>query len=791
MFEEFRSDLLHGLRSLRRNRNFTFVAAVSLALGIGANTLIISIINSTLLKPMGYGDASRLAVIWTTPINQRDQIGTSSVATYFALRDQSRSFESLGAFNGGGCGVRTLGSDRDGVAAERIFGQCFSPSLFDALGIKPQIGRIFTDAEDQVGNVAAVVLLSDAFWRNRFAADPTIIGKTITINRAPTTVIGVLPADFELFKDPNAEATRSPQLDFVAPLELTPTQVQSRVGGLTIVGRLKPGVSEVQAQAEIDTITAQLATGDPERHSGLAARVESLQRAAYRDYRSPLLLLEGAVAFVLLISCANVAGLLVARIATRRSEVALRMALGASRWRLVRQLITENLPIGFLGGAVGVLLSIVGLNAFIDIAPGDFPRLDQVALDGRVLAFTALVVVLTSILSAVAPAMQASKVQLGDPLKEVTRSSTEGPNRQRLRSVLVTGQIALAIMLLIDAGLMVNSFVRVLKNDLGADTRNLLLFEFRLTQGETVTPAGRYRGMGLWNISPVPAERVERVLDRLQSAPGVTAVGAVSLPPFRGQVLKMPFVIEGRPAPPAEVQQTANYFAVTRGFFGAMRVPLLRGREFTDRDTVDSVHVMVINEALAHQFFSNEDPIGKHITLDFVPNERPWEIVGVVGDTAATPLQQEQTAAVYVPHVQQPSIFTGPSWYTRSGMYFAVRTAVPPTTLLPAIKSAVAEVDRNTPVADARTAEQTIDNQVRNLRLYMLLLGIFGAMAAVLAAIGIYGVMSYSVAERTREIGIRIALGGRVQDVLAMIFQHAAWIIGIGVIAGLAGSIVL
>jgi putative ABC transport system permease protein len=791
MLDSFKSDFFYGWRILRRNPSFAFVATASLALGIGANTLIFSIINSTLLKPMGYGDASRLAVIWTAPTDHRDQIGTSSVSTYFALRDQSRSFESLGAFNGGGCGVRTLGADRDGGAAERIFGQCFSPSLFDALGVKPAIGRTFTDAEDQVGNVASVVLLSDSFWKSRFGADRGIIGKTITINRVPATVIGVLPADFELFKDPNAPSTRAADLDFIVPLELAPTQVQSRVGGLTIVGRLKPGVSAVQAQAEIDTIAAQLARDDPERHDGLIARVESLQRAAYRDYRSPLLILEGAVGFVLLISCANVAGLLVARTANRRSEVALRLALGAARWRLVRQFITENLPIGFIGGAVGVVLSMAGLRVFVAAAPSDFPRLGQVSVDGRVLAFTAVAVVLTSILSAIAPAVQASNVKVGDPLREVTRSSTGGLHRQRLRSLLVMGQIALAVVLLVGAGLMVNSFVRVLKNNLGADPSNLLTFDFRLTQNETVTPAGRYRGLGLWNISPVPAERVERVLDRLHSVPGVQAVGAVNLSPFGGQTMSMPFAVEGHPASPVGGQQTATYFAVTRDFFGALRIPLIRGRDFTDRDGRDSLHVMIINQTMARQFFPNEDPLGKHVTMDFVPNERPWEIVGVVGDMATTPLQRQQAAAIYVPHIQQPSSFTGPLWYTRSGMYFVLRTSVAPMTLLPAVKSAVAEVDRNTPVADVRTAEQTIANQVRNLRLYMLLLGVFGSIAAILAAIGIYGVMAYSVAERTREIGIRIALGGRVHDVLMMVCRHAAWVVGIGLIAGLAGSLVL
>jgi putative ABC transport system permease protein len=799
-FDELSADLRYGLRSLRRSPGFTLVATISLALGIGANTVIFSILDSILLKPLGYHDGGRLAVIWTVPTEHAEQTTTSSVSTYFVLRGHSSSFESLGAFNGGGCGVRSLGAERDGTPAERIFGQCFSPSLFDVLGVKPAMGRTFTNEEDQVGNVAAVAIISNGLWQRRFGSDPQILGKTITLNRVPTTIIGVLPADFELFKDPNSEATRGVQLDFIAPLELTPTQVQSRVGGLTIVGRLKPGVPVAQAQAEIDTITARIAASDPELHHGLGARVESFRRAAYRDYRSPLFILEGAVAFVLLIGCANVAGILLARGSHRHSEIVLRLALGAGRGRVVRQLMTESIPLALLGGIAGVCLSSAGLSLFTATAPQDFPRLEQVSIDGRVLAFTTVIVVLTSVMFSIIPAMQAAKVKLGDPLKESTRSATTSLGQQRLRSVLVSAQIGLALVLLIGAGLLVHSFVRVIQHDLGADPKNLLTFDFRLTQGETIKPFGRYRGMGLWDISPVPAQRFEQVLDRLQKVPGVSFVAAVNIPPFRGQVFSMPFMIEGRPSQPffdgsgigsIQSPQMANYFAITRGFFSVMKIPLSHGRDFNDRDTADAPLVMIINETMARQFFGNEDPIGQRITLDWVPNERPREIVGIVGDSASSPLQKQQAPAVYIPHLQQTSKFTGPYWGFRAGMYFVVRSAADPMTLVSAIKSAVGEVDPSTPVADIRTAEQTIDNQVRNLRLYMLLLGIFGAAAAVLAATGIYGVMAYSVAERTREIGIRMALGGRRGDIFRMVFRQAALIVGTGLALGLAGALAL
>jgi putative ABC transport system permease protein len=788
LFDELRADLVSGIRGLRRSPTFAVVSTISLALGIGANTLIFSIINSTLLKPMGYRDSSRLAVIWTTPSQNRQQISTSSVSTYFGLRDQTRLFESLGAFNGGGCGIRTLGSDRDGGPAERLFGQCFSPSLFDVLGVRPEIGRAFTDSEDQVGNVAPVVLISHGLWMRRFGGDPQIVGKQIDLNQIPTTVIGVMPANFELFKDPNAEATRTPIIDCILPLELTPTQVQSKVGGLTIVGRLKPGFSLRQGQTEIDTIAARLAASDKERHDGLSTRVDALQAAAYRDYRTPLILLEAAVAFVLLISCANVAGLLLSRTAARRGEVALRCALGAGRVRIVRQFVTENLPVAIMGGVAGVILSAAGLRVFQLIAPRDFPRVDQITMDGRVLAFVACIVLVSSVISSAIPALQASKGALVDPLKESGRA-TWGRGRMRFRRGLVMGQMALAVVLLICSGLMVHSFIRVVQTDLGADPKNLLTFEFRLTMAETVTPAGRYRGLGLWNISPLPARRFEQVLERLKGVPGIRGVAAANFTPFRGDAVKLPFVVEGHPAPAEAQQQTANYLAITRGFFDVMKIPLLRGRDFDERDTADSTHVMMINETMARQFFPNEDPIGRHVTMDFVPDERPWEIVGVVRDTVTSPLQREQLPAMYVPHLQQPAKFTGPLWYIRSGMYFVVRTTSDPMRMSSAIKEAVAEVDRNTAVADLRTAGETIDNQLRNLQLYTLLLTIFGMVATILAAIGMYGVMAYSVGERTKEIGIRVALGGRTYDILFMVFRQAAVVIGIGVAAGLLGSL--
>ena len=797
LFDEATSDLLGGVRALRRAPGFTLAAGLSLALGIGANTLVFSLLDSTVLKPLALPEPERLVAIWTVPADRPEQLGTSSITRYTEFRDHTRSFESVAAYNGVACGVKTLGFEQDGVAPERILGQTVSPTMFRTLGVQPMLGRAFTDAEDVVDQVAPVVVISHRMWQRRFGGDPAIVGKTLTLDRTKTTIIGVMPEGFDFFGNDR---------EFLAPLCLTRAQVEGRTGGNSIIARLKTGVSIAQAQAELDTLNGQLTSTDPRRHQGFSVRVESLNRASARtldtigqpagDYVSSLTILQGAVGLVLLISCANVAGLLLARGASRRTELALRMALGAGRWRVTRQVLTEGLPLAMVGATGGIAIAWLGLNLFMTMAPPDFPRLDEVAIDLRVLGFTAIVVFATAALFAVVPAMQASRVAMLEASRESSRTATGSAARQRMRSVLVCGQIALALVLLIGAGLLINSFVRVLENDLGGDPSSLLTFDFRLPPRESFKAAGIYRGSGLFEVSPVPAETFERVRDRLQSLPGVRSVAAASTAPFiSGLALAMPFAIEGRPLPPSVAagtrpaeQQTADYTAVTSGYFNVMRIPLRRGRDFDSHDRADSPYVVIISEAMARKYFPNEDPIGQYVRFDFVPNERPRQIVGIAGDVLVGRLQTTSSPAVYVPHLQQGPTFAGPYVYIRNGMAFVLRTVGDPLTLLPAVKNAVAEVDPATPVAGARTVEQSLDDSVRHLRLYMLLLGAFGAVATLLAAVGIYGVMAYSVAERTREFGVRIALGARAIDVLVMVAGHATRIVAAGVVIGLVAA---
>lgn len=781
-------DIVYGFRLLLKKPAFTAVAALSLALGIGANTVIFSLINATLLRPLGFPDANQLVVVWTVPLQHKDQRNNVNVSSYFNFRDKSRSFEALGAFNGA---VKNLGAEKDGAPAERLNEETFTPSMFRAIGVKPELGRIFTDAENQVDNDAPVVLISHRFWQRHFNGDRNVIGKTLILDKAPTTVIGVMPPDFNFFGD---------DTELWGPQPIGHLQAQSKQGFLVAVGRLKPGVSIQQAQAEVDTLAAQLAAGDPERNKGNGAQVQSLQEAAYGGFRSPLLILQGAVGFVLLIGCANVAGLLLARAASRRTEIAIRTALGADRWRTIRQLLTESLPLSTLGGILGVFLSWAGLKAFIAAAPPNFPRLNEITIDAPVLGFTALIVVLTAVIFGIAPAVNASKLDLVNSLKESGRGGTDTVVRQRLRSALVTVQIALALVLLVAASLMINSFVRVQKKDLGAEPRGLLTFDFRFPQGEAIKPFSRYRGLGLWDVSPLTTLTFQRVFERMQGMPGVMSAAAISEPPLVGGGISMPFLIEGRPAPPTsnaadggsqEQGQIARYFAVTPNYFGTMKTPMLRGRDFTVRDTAAAPPVIIINQTLARRFFPNEDPIGKQLTLDFVPNEKPRQVIAVVGDTTLDRFQPKQSPVVYVPYTQQTPRWMGPYWSDRAGMYFVLRTSGEPMSVVPSMRKAVADVDPNKPAGNIRTVEEYLDRQVQYLRLYILLLGIFGGVAAVLAAIGIYGVMAYSVAERTREIGIRMALGASGREVLALVARQALLVVSIGLVLGLAGSFAL
>lgn len=778
----FWKDILGGFRLLLKKPAFTIVAALSLALGIGANTVIFSLINTTLLRPLPYADAGRLVMIWSVPLNHRDQRDGVTPSNYLAFQERAQSFEVMGSVRNNVCNI---GSDEFGRAPERVDCEGFSPSLFQTLGVKPVLGRVLAQDENPVDAQAPVLLISSRFWQRRFNRDPHVLGQSLKVDGVAKTIIGVMPSNFYLFDD---------QADFWTPLNWTHTEMQSTQYNMGVAARLRPGVGIKQAQAEMDGLAAQQAASDPARNKNLGALVQTMSESLYGDLRSPLLLLQGAVGIVLLIGCANVAGLLLARAASRRVEIAVRTAIGAGRWRIVRQLASESLPLALLGGLAGAALAWGGLRLFVASAPPRFPRLNELSLDHTVLGFTALVSIFTALVFGIVPAIQASSPDLVSSLKESGRSGTDGAARQHLRSALVTVQIAMALVLLIGAGLMINSFARIQKNSLGADPKNLLTFDFRFSRDEAIKPYARYRNAGLWDVLPVTTLTFQRVFERLQNLPGVVSVAGAGTPPLAG-ALGMGFLIEGRPAPPADANgqpsQTASYIAVTPNYFATLRTPILQGREFNDRDTASAPFVVVINQTMATRYWPNENPIGKQIRLDYVPNEPLRQIVGVATDIRMSRQQRQITPAIYVPHLQQTPRWMGAGYGVRAGMYFVLRTAGDPMALAASVRQAVAEVDHNKPIADVRTVEAYLDQQVQYVRLYVLLLGIFGVIAVGLAAIGIYGVMSYSVAERTREIGIRMALGASAGNVFKLVLLHVLILFSIGLTLGLLSSFAL
>lgn len=779
-------DMLYGFRTLWKKPAFTMVAALSLALGIGANATIFSILNATLLSNLNYPEADRLVVLWSAPLNRPGIRSGVTGGNYLAWKDRSQSFQSIGGLYSF---PSNLGAERDGSPAERLDGQHFSYSMWDVLGVKPWMGRVFTRDEDQDGNPAPVMVLSYSFWQRRFAGDPNVLGRKVLLDSLETTIIGVMPKGFDY-----ANSTS----DFWAPLGMTPQQKSSTATFLLVAGRLKPGVSMQQAQAEMDSIAQGLVTVFA-YNKDMGIRLESMQGAFYQGLKEPLTVLEGAVAFVLLIACANVAGLLLARAASRRTEMAVRSSLGAGRGRIIRQLLTESVILAIFGGVLGTVFAWGGLKMIIASLPaGSLP--EEVFVSGRVLAFTGLISIGTGLLFGLVPALQTSKIDLSAALKEATRGGSEGLAKQRLRGALVTAQIGLALVLLIGAGLMMKSFLLIQNNNLGGDPKNLLTFEFRFPQSQLMKPVGQqYRGVGLWDISPNVALTYDRLFERVKGLPGVISAAGASRPPFAG-AMGMQFRIEGRPAPEPSPQaggqgggqgtgMNASYMPVTPNYFSTVRIPVLQGRDFNASDTASAPLVVVINKTMAQRWWPNENPIGQRITFDFVPEERPREVVGVVGDVRLNQTQTQPGPIAYLPHVQQSPRWLGPAWNYRSAMFYILRTNGNAAGLASAIRSAVAEVDGSKPAGNIQTVEQNLRDQVSGRRVYMLLLSVFGAIAVVLAAVGIYGVMAYAVTQRTREIGIRMALGASSSSVLSLVVKQALILVSLGLILGVGGAI--
>lgn len=776
-----RQDILYGIRTLLDRPGFTAVAVLSLALGIAANTTIFSIINATILAPLGFEDEEALVAVHVYPLDNPSGRNVATWREYDAWR-KAQSFEALGVMVTGA--VRNLGATSDGVVpAEELEVIRVNPQMFQALGIRPQLGRLFTDEEDQVDNIAPVVLISDRFWDRRFDRDPSAVGQTLRLDGVPTTIIGVMPEGQE-------ETLFQRTADLWVPSSIVTAMTISDARFIIVFGRLAPGVSLGAAQTELNGMAAQFSEEYPRSNENIGFRVIPMRDFIYQGATESLLTLQGAVAFVLLIACANVAGLMLARATARQREIAIRSAVGALRGRLVRQVLTESLVLSIFGGILGVFFAWAGLRVFVTAAPADVPNLDSMTINPEVLAFTAAIVFVTAVAFGIVPALQGSRPDLTSLLNEAARGSSGGVVRQRLRLALVSGQTGLALVLLIAAGLLINSFVQLQDNDLGADPTGILTFRVQFSDDETITFRGeQVNGIGLWDVNPAVNLAVEEIHDQLRLAPSIESVAAVNRPPFLGAPSRN-FRISGQPAQEGDIPAAA-YLSVTPEYFETLGIELLRGRVITGSDTGTAPQVVVINESMSRQYWENENPLGDLITLNYVPGEQPRQVVGIVADVLLSQFQQEAAPIMYVPRTQETSTWFGDQWGLRGTTYFLVKGRGDPMALVPDIQRSVARADPDRPLIDIRTIDQYLDEQMQGNALWVSLLGIFGLAAGALAVSGIYGVISYSVSQRTHEIGIRMALGAGGRRVFTLVMRQAFVVVGIGLVIGVIGSLLL
>jgi putative ABC transport system permease protein len=773
--ESFRQDVRYTLRTLRKSPGFTFVAVFALAVGIGGNTAIFSLVDAIRSKALPYPDPDRLVQLWGNVQRTRVERRGASYPDYLDWRAQSKSFEDIAA--GDAQWMTFVGSDEP----ERIQTEFVAAPYFSLLGVSPARGRGFEANEDDVARPAPVVVLSDGFWKRRFGADPQVIGRTLTLCCAARqyTVVGVMPPGFKGLSD--AAELWVPFAMYASP----GTMADRGSRGFAALARLKPGVTLAAAQRDMDAISRRLEQAYPNTNEKRAVEISPLAVELFGNLRPALLTLMAAVAFVLLIACANVANLLIARSETRRREIAVRTALGAGRGRLLRQLVTESCVLTLLGAAVGLVFARLAVSALIAQSPVTFPSFATPDLDVRVALFTIAVSLACGLLVGLVPGLQAHTPDLSNALKESARSSG-GRQSQRVRSALVVVEVSLAVVLLVGAGLMIRSVRNLAALNPGFDPHSVLTLHASIPRTSPPPAAPAAAGTPA-TPSPPPRPVVEGrvLLDRLRAIPGVAAAALGSdLPLDSGGGSASFYTAEGQPPVNAQNMPRIYVHRVTPEFFSTLRIPFVQGRTFTDAEVSPASPAVIVSEGVVRRFWPGQDPIGKRLKFGGSPSSTsPWmTIVGVVGEVKYRGLPQNPTA--------DPDIFL-PFTDRNSLVGLVLRTTVPPSALIATVRAEVRAADRSIPLYNIATMEEQVSGVTSRSRFTMWLMGVFAACALMLAVVGIYGVMSYLVSQRTREIGIRLALGAKGQDILRLVVGNGARLIGAGIVIGIAASFAL
>ena len=757
LFGDLIQDIRYAIRVLAKNPAFTIIAVMALALGIGANSAIFSVVNAVLLRPLPFKHPEQLLMLWENAAHQGFPKNTPSPANFLDWQKQAQSFTGMAAMAERSFNLTGVGEP------ERLDGRRVSANLFELLGVPAMLGRTFVPEDDKPGT--HVVLLSYALWQRRFGSNPGVIGGALTLNGESYTVVGVMPPLVQL---PGYENV-SDQL--WVPIAFSSEEAAQRGNHfLEVIARMKSGVTLKQAQAEMETIAARLAQQYPDYNMRIGAVVVPLHEQVVGDIKPALLVLLGAVGFVLLIACANVANLLLARAAVRQKEIALRLALGASQSRLIRQFLTESVLLAMSGAGLGLLLAFVGLRALRTFIPASISQADMIGIDARVLIFTVLIAVVTGIAFGLAPAIHGSHLNLNDTLKEGGRDSSGGSKGNRARSLLVIGEVAISFVLLIGAGLLINSFFHLRNLDPGFRADHLLTMKVDLSE---VKYPDRERRAAFF----------DEVMRRVHELPGVHSAAVAGNLPLTYNGDSMSIGAEGVPDPPPSQRPDVIFRAIGPGYFNTMGIPIVGGRDFTDQDNADSKDAVIISEKTAQHFWPGQDPIGKRLKPGSSTSKGEWrEVIGIVKDVRQNDLIAPPKMQMYFTYRQLKDI---------AANALVLRTTVEPMSLAGAVRNAIWSVDKDQTVANIDTMDHIVAEAVARQRFSMVLLGVFAVLALLLASVGIYGVMSYSVAQRTREIGIRMALGARRADVLQMTVQQGLKLVGAGMVLGLAAAFLL